>query len=213
MPILQSRPQILGCSCRPRPGKAEARRRRRTMPTFWCSVIFLFRHVVFHACARQVKRGPKYLEKLSSKFGWRPRADAWNLRQAEIRAEQQQQAAREKQELQMKRQQDLIEEKFQVGQELIEKGRAILKLPSTDRVIERGDASKVVLRASRSAKAPVELIRLGFELKSQSLAEDLAQNSQFEETNDYTIDPFSPTQASSKPDDPPPGPTEPGEVP
>src|SRR5450432_524342 len=163
--------------------------------------------------AGQVKRGPKYLEKLSSKFGWRPRADAWNLRQAEIRAEQQQQAAREKQELQMKRQQDLIEEKFQVGQELIEKGRALLKLPSTDRVIERGDASKVVLRASRSAKAPVELIRLGFELKSQSLAEDLAQNSQFEETNDYTIDPFSPTQASSKPDDPPPGPTEPGEVP
>jgi hypothetical protein len=163
--------------------------------------------------ARQVKKSVKYLEKLSSKFDWPPRTTAWDRHEAENRAVQQQQAAREKQELRTKRQQDLIEEKFQVGQELIDKGRALLKLPSTERVIERGDGSKVVVRPSRSAKPAVDCTRLGFELKSQSLAEDLAQNSPFEEINDYTIDPYSPTEADSKTDDPPPGPAKPGKIP
>ena len=113
----------------------------------------------------------------------------------------------------MKRQQDLLEEKFQAGQELIDKGHTLLKLPSTERVVERGDGSKVVVRPSRSAKLAVDCMRFGFELKSQSLAEDLAQNSPFEEMNDYTIDPYSPPEADSKTDDSPPGPAKPGEVP
>ena len=158
----------------------------------------------------------KSLEKLAARYEWIERAAAWDRRQAQARAEaaaeEQQRRAKEDIELWSKRKRELCERKFQMGQALIDKGEARLKLPNTERVMSRKDGSSVVLQP-RSTRDAVEMIRTGFDLQQQAIDDGLATSSALEEINEFQIDDYAIDENDSPTPDSPSGFPKPAEIP
>src|SRR6266404_4146680 len=108
--------------------------------------------------ARRLGKNEKLLEKWSSKFYWPERVAAWQRGIEEIEAERRLQQVRAKAERLMQREEEVDEQKHEVADEVIAKGRTLLKLPATERVIQKQDGSNVTVRPSRSAKHAADLL-------------------------------------------------------
>jgi hypothetical protein len=154
----------------------------------------------------------KLLEKWSSRFYWVERITAWKRHLDEVELGRRQQQAREKADLWIKREQDADQEMFDVSLIVIEKGLSLLNLPITERVVGKQDGRNIIIRPSRSAKLAADLIRLGFDLKREAIANALQKNPHIQETIEYELNPFSPTD-DSQTEDSASGAPEPGTVP
>ena len=152
------------------------------------------------------------MERWSSQFDWGERAGACDRRLAEIAAEERLRQETEQAELWTKRTRDSLEQKYQVYEEALARGRDYMKLPILEKTGERKNGGPIV-RPSRSGKAAAALLELGFKFRDQAVAEASPTASQIQEINKYEIAEFAATDNDSHSEDSTPGPTEPGALP
>jgi hypothetical protein len=162
-----------------------------------------------------VHKSQTRIDDLSSRCHWLNRATAWDLRLAAIAVEERLLQKKEKTALWAKRTEDSLDLKYEVGLETIAKGRDCMKLPTLDRTTEQKDGSKVTFRLSGAVKVAEKLLKAGFKLRDEAVAEAAPTHTQVQEINqnEYEIVPVAATDPDSQTEDSAPDPTKPGALP
>ena len=87
-----------------------------------------------------------------------------------------------------------------------------MKIPNTERVMKRPDGTNITLQPRRTRDA-IEMIRVGYQLQDEAIADGLATSSEVEEINDYQMEDYLTAKSDSQAPSSPPGSPEPAEVP
>jgi hypothetical protein len=108
-----------------------------------------------------------------------------------------------------------LEQKYEVYEEAVARGRDYMKLPLVTRTTEQDDGGKVTYRLSGAAKVAAELLKTGFKFRDEAIAEAAPTPTQVQETNEneYEIVPIAATDPDSQTEDSAPDPTKPGALP
>jgi hypothetical protein len=165
--------------------------------------------------AEIVGRSLTRIEDLSSRCHWWDRTTAWDLRLAEIAMEERLRQAKERAERWAKLTEDSLVLKYEVFLETVTKGRDCMKASTVDRTIEQKDGSKVTYRLSAAVKVAERLLKRGFQLRDEAVAEAKPPHTQVQEINqnEYEIVPIAATDTDSQKEDSAPDPTKPGALP
>ena len=165
--------------------------------------------------AEIVGRSSTLIEDLSRRLHCWDRATAWDLHRAEMAVEARLRQLRERAERWAKRTEDSLEQKYEVYQETVAKGRDCMKLPLLERTTERKDGGKVTVRLSAAAKVGEKLLKTGFKFRDEAIAEAAPTPTQVQETNEneYEIVPIAATDTDSQTQYSDPDPTKPGALP
>jgi hypothetical protein len=172
----------------PMPG--ERRKRRATERPYQREAFQLYPKL------RNIKRvadaigaSEKVVQAWSARFHWVARAAAYDLRQDEIQAEEQDRQTREHTALWVKEQFVQRKRNLKSGRAMQDKGDRKLNLPDTERLIKTENGATVF--RPRSDKDPMELIVKGAKLCNETIKDALAATpTTVQEIEEFELEPL-----------------------
>jgi hypothetical protein len=108
------------------------------------------------------------MERWSTSFGWCRRAEAWDRHQSQLIAAEHERTRMEKDAKWAAREEELFEQDYAVSRELIVRGSQTMKLPLTERKLQKTDASgnqtTIIKPVNRGQNGVTAMIKVGHEI-------------------------------------------------
>jgi hypothetical protein len=118
--------------------------------------------------ALQLNKSETLMERWSRRFDWVRRTEAWDHHQSQLAAAEYEKARREKNSKWTDREDELLEQDYAASRELINRGIQTMKLPLTERQLQKTDASgnqtTIIKPVNRGQSGVVAMIKVGHEI-------------------------------------------------
>jgi hypothetical protein len=142
--------------------------------------------------AKELGKHRTQMDVWSKRFYWPLRVAAWDRRQSEIAAAQEEQRMRAREELRVKRKADLNEERNATGQQLREFAMQGLTNPRIEKKMEKteGSSKQTIVIKPMKEEICLEMLKRGFEMGEHGLQQSSLQTDAATAVDDYVPVPY-----------------------